>query len=105
MTTEQMDWLDDQRNARDLNYAESHQIPGSPFMTMQRAILSILAGTFTPPLIALQALQVVDLTRTEYWLGIATLTITSFGASGATLLSTMVRGEVTLRNVPPTGGE
>lgn len=74
-------------------------------MTLQRAILSILAGTFTPPLIALQALQVVDLTRTEYWLGIATLTITSFGASGATLLSTMVRGEVSLRSEPPAGGE
>ena len=69
-------------------------------MTARRAFLSILAGTFTPPLIALQALTVLDLTQTEYWLGILTLTITSFGASGAALLSTMVRGEVTLRNPP-----
>ena len=74
-------------------------------MSTRRAILSILAGTFLPPLIALQALQVVDLTQTEYWLGILTLTITSFGASGATLLSTMVRGDVTLKNVPPAEGE
>lgn len=74
-------------------------------MTAKRAILSVAAGTFLPPLIALQALQVVDLTQTEYWLGILTLTITSFGASGATLLSTMVRGDVTLKNAPPGGGE
>jgi len=70
-------------------------------MTTRRAILSILAGTFTPPLIALQALTIMDLTTTEYWLGILTLTITSFGASGATLLSTMVRGDVTLRSGQP----
>ena len=67
-------------------------------MSTRRAILSILAGTFSPPLIALQALTVLDLTRTEYWLGIATLTISSFGASAATLLASLVRGDVTLRS-------
>ena len=70
-------------------------------MTSKRAALAILAGTFTPPLIALQALQVVDLTRTEYWLGVLTLTITSFGAASTTLLSSMVRGDMTLRSEKP----
>lgn len=70
-------------------------------MTARRAILSLVAGTFGPPLAALQLLNIVDLTRTEYWLGIGVLTVTSFSSSGLTLLSTLVKGNVNIGGQQP----
>jgi len=66
-------------------------------MSIRRMFFSIIAGTLSPPLVALQALQLIDITSTQYWLSILTLTITSFAASGSTLLTSLVQGSVSLR--------
>lgn len=58
-------------------------------MTLKKALISLLLGTGGPTLVSLQALQLMDLTRPEYWLGVATLAITSFAASGTTVLTVL----------------
>lgn len=68
-------------------------------MRTRRIILSVLAGTLAPPFVALQALQLVNLTDAQYWLSMATLTITSFAAAASALLSSLVGGSITINKI------